>query len=111
MITPVGIEVYLCPAADRIYGLIDPTGGYFDAAGDFDRLLPTDHVAFPILGKVDPYGFHQLDSNSMPGLLNEIDHLLPGPRPRLEWRGLMRLRTRAVYCMENADSSMCFVGD
>ena len=110
----MGTEVYLSRAGDRIDGFVDPAGGHFDAAGDFDRLLPTDAVAFPILGQVDPYGIHQLDHTSMPGLLIEVDHLLTGlasARPDREWRGLMRLRTLTQYCIENADTTTVFVGD
>jgi hypothetical protein len=36
----MGIQVELRVAGDRVRILLDPDGGSFDAAGDFDRLLP-----------------------------------------------------------------------
>jgi hypothetical protein len=107
----MGIEVYLYRAADRIDGLLDPAGGYFDAAGDFDRLLPTDAVAFPILSQLGPYDDLQLDHTSMLELIHEIHCLLPSARPGREQRGLARLRTLAEQCAENTDSTMTFMGD
>ena len=34
--------------------LADPSGGTFNAAADFDRLLPVTQDAFPALGRIDP---------------------------------------------------------
>jgi hypothetical protein len=36
--------------------LADPSGGKFDAAGDFDQLLPVPEDIFPVLARIDPYG-------------------------------------------------------
>jgi hypothetical protein len=35
--------------------LADPSGGIFNAAGDFDRLLPVTGEAFPILARIGPF--------------------------------------------------------
>ena len=39
----------------RVVGLADPAGGRFDAAGDFDRLLPDAHDGCAVWGQIDPY--------------------------------------------------------
>jgi len=36
--------------------LADPAGGTFNAAGDFDSLIPSAESRFSVLSKVDPYG-------------------------------------------------------
>lgn len=45
----MGVQVYLYRSGRRITGLADPTSGHFDAAGDFDRLIPTTDMTFPVL--------------------------------------------------------------
>jgi hypothetical protein len=95
----------------RVGGFLDPAGDTFDAAGGFDCLLPSDAVAFPILSKVDPHDLVELDHTRMPGLIHEIDLLLPSARPGPERRGLVRLRTLVEHCVENTAVTMTFMGD
>jgi hypothetical protein len=104
----VGVEVYLRCAGRRVGGFLDPAGGYFDAAGDFDCLLPPDAVAFPILSKLDPHDIVEIDHSWMPGLIHEINLLLPNARPGPERRGLVRL---VEHCVENTAVTMTFMGD
>ena len=46
----------------RLVTLVDPSGGTFTAAGDFDRLIPADDARLPLLSSLDPFGeFDVLD--------------------------------------------------
>jgi hypothetical protein len=111
MIILVGVQVYLHQRGIRIVGLPDPAGGYFDAAGDFDRFLPADTTDFPMLAQVDPHGDLDLDQPSMPPLLHELDQLLPVARPGPEHDGLIRLRTLARYCAGHPEVTLSFTGE
>jgi hypothetical protein len=79
MIDAMGIQVYLHRGNKRVVDQHDPAGGHVDAAGDFDRLLPTDTIDFPILGHVDPHDDVKLGHGQMPDLISEIDRLLSIP--------------------------------
>ena len=107
----MGVQVYLYRAGKRISGLADPSGGHFDAAGDFDRLIPTADTAFPVLSRVDPDQDLELDPQSMPELTAEIDRLLPQARQGPEQRGLLRLRALAQTCAATPGASLLFLGD
>ena len=54
----MGLSVILrTDRGEQVRGLDDPNGGTFDAAGDFDRLLPDDtNVSYRLIRSVDPYG-------------------------------------------------------
>jgi hypothetical protein len=52
----------------------DPSGGTFDAAGDFDRLLGRE--ALSVLGSVDPHTDTAMVSSEMPALLRDIESAL-----------------------------------
>lgn len=52
----MGIQVELHAAGERVRALPDPSGGLFDAAGDFDRLLRHRVTDLPLLGSVDLHG-------------------------------------------------------
>jgi hypothetical protein len=41
---------------DMLLDLEDPAGGTFDAAGDFDRVLPDGDTSFTLLRYIDRYG-------------------------------------------------------
>jgi hypothetical protein len=94
----MGIQAYLYRGGIHVERLADPAGGTFDAAGDFVRLLPTDKVAFPILGNLDPFDDFELHQAAMADPIAEIDQLLPTARNDRERRGLERLRTLARLC-------------
>jgi hypothetical protein len=52
----------------------DPSGGTFDAAGDFDELL--DSPDLPILDAIDPYGDTTVGAAAMAALLADVDRAL-----------------------------------
>jgi hypothetical protein len=107
----MGIQAYLYRGGIHVDRLADPAGGTFDAAGDFDPLLPTDEVAFPILGNLDPFDDLELHPAVMANLIAEIDQLLPTARNDRERRGLERLRALARMCSQTDNGSLVFVGD
>jgi hypothetical protein len=107
----MGVVVYLYQGSKRIVALADPAGGSFDAAGDFDRVLPEGDAAFPLLGRVDPYDDTEFPQSAMPELISDIDRLLPTAQEGPEQRGLLRLRAMAERCAHTADGSLVFIGD
>ena len=57
----------------EVRGLRDPSGGRFDAAGDFDRVL--DNVPEGSLDAwrpIDPYGIVTLSTAELPALLADL---------------------------------------
>jgi hypothetical protein len=106
----MGVRAELHHVGAQMAALPDPSSGTFDAAGDFDRLIPVGDPAFPVLGQVDPHDELWLDASQMAELLSEIDRLLPRAKPGPEQRGLHRLRTLALRCAEFG-GRMSFVGD
>jgi hypothetical protein len=92
-----------------IRGIADPSGGTFDAAGDFDRFIGSPTL--PTLGSIDPYADTTLVSPEMPGLLHDIQVALGSAREGPEVRGLMRLESLARHCQEDLSTHLVFVGD
>jgi hypothetical protein len=82
----------------------------FDAAGDFDRLLPEGGSVFAVLGSVDPYGDTALTTVQMDGLLAEINALETRRLRPTERRGLERLRVLATRCRDDAQLYLKFIG-
>ena len=76
----VGVNAYLYQAGQPVAGLVDPSGGRFDAAGDFDRLIPAVDASFTLLSQVDPYDDLELPQSSMSALAAEVDTILPSAR-------------------------------
>jgi hypothetical protein len=107
----VGVMVELQLAGRPVRALPDPTGGSFDSAGDFDRLIERRDTACPVLGSVDPYGETRLVWAEMGPLIQEIDRLLVQARPGPEEHGLTRLRVLALHCSEQPDAELVFIGD
>jgi hypothetical protein len=107
----MGVQVYLHEGTTPIRRLADPAGGTFDAAGDFDQLLPTGDTAFPILGRIDPHDDLELGQAAMADLIDEIDRLLPIARTDHERRGLQRLRTLADLCSRTDNRTLIVTGD
>jgi hypothetical protein len=104
------VVVELHCAGEQVTGLPDPNGGRFDAAGDFDSLLPTTDPAFPILGRIETYDDRSFDTSHMTQLLGEIDVLLPATLPGPAQRGLIRLRALASACAQRG-GCLIFRGD
>jgi hypothetical protein len=106
----MGIEVTLRRGdGQRVTGLPDPSGGTFDAAGDFDSLIESSDL--PLLGSIDPYGETTLNARQSAALIEEVDSALDNPRPGPEARGLRRLRAMAEMCRTDASLTLCVVGD
>jgi len=106
----MGITAELQMAGRPIRALPDPTGGSFDAAGDFDRLIERPDRDWPVLGSIDPYGETRLVPAEMGPLIQEIDRLLAQARPGPEQHGLARLRVLALRCSQH-DAELVFIGD
>jgi hypothetical protein len=106
----VGIEAEMILVGERVRRLSDPDGGSFDAAGDFDRLVPSAGHAFALLGRVDAHGETCFEYGEMEQLVAEIDLLLSEARPGPEYRGLMRLRVMALRCARE-HGKLVFLGD
>lgn len=106
----VGVRVVL-RVDGRQATLADPAGGTFDAAGDFDRLLPVSAEAFPVLSRIDPFGEVRIPTEDLSALASEVDSLLEMPIDGAERRGLLRLRELATKGQTLATSELRFVGD
>ncbi|HUA42590.1 MAG TPA: hypothetical protein VMA32_13535 [Streptosporangiaceae bacterium] len=107
----MGIAVSLYRNGQRVTALADPAGGHFDAAGDFDRLIPSFRNDLPLLSSVDPFGGVTVQQTSMQALIAEVNSLLRDARPGPEQRGLLRLRALAEACAALAGSELLFRGD
>lgn len=88
----------------QIVALPDADGRTFDAAGDFDRLLPMetqlplrDAPELPVLSRIEAYADVEFSSQDMPAIEQEAGRLLPLAKPGPEVRGLQRLCTLARH--------------
>ena len=88
----------------RIVALPDPSGGMFDAAGDFDRLLPMenqlpvrDAPELPMLSRIEAYADVEFSSDDMVAVGKEAARLMQVAKPGPETRGLERLRVLAEH--------------
>jgi hypothetical protein len=89
--------------------LLDPSGGTFDAAGDFDRLLGG---AEGLLRYVDPYGDTVFNRVQAPDLIRDIDLLaMAAGVTAVERRGLDRLRIMAEQLRDSVHRYLWFIGD
>lgn len=100
-----------------VRGLPDPSGGTFDAAGDFDRFFDESYLGHPrdlhlgTLGAVDPYATTEMGPDGMRALLADIDLALLATEEGPERRGLLRLQVMAETCAEMPGSTMTWIGD
>jgi hypothetical protein len=97
-------------------GFPDPSGGTFDAAGDFDRFIdqPPYGLAsngLPTLESVDPFGDTKLPSGVMGRLIADCGRALKVAKEGPERRGLLRLRVLAEECSRDPESALFWVGD
>jgi hypothetical protein len=106
----MGLDVEL-RAADGtpITGLPDPSGGTFDAAGNFDRMLEPSE-AWPTLSGIDPFNDTVLSASELGPLLQDIEAALAVATDGSERRGLLRLRVMAQRCQDEG-SVLVFQGD
>jgi len=91
--------------------LADPSGGTFEAAGDFDRLLPASAANFPVLARVDPFGRTVISGADLAALAHEAGELLGQAVEGPEGRGLLRLRALALAGQDDPGAEMCLLGD
>jgi hypothetical protein len=106
----MGIQAELRVADKPVRRLPDPAGGFFDAAGDFDRLISRVTPALRLFGRVDRHGETRFGATLMQQLIVGVKLLLAQATAGAEHRGLMRLRTMAERCAEE-DGELVFVGD
>ncbi len=109
----MGVEVYLRDERGReLQGLADPAGGTFDAAGNFDRLVPrADDETYPCWRAVDRDETTVFFSQEMPAFLLELARIRMSARSDLERRGLDRLRVMAERCLSDSALALWFCGD
>ena len=105
---PVAAE--LLDQEGRRIRLTDPSGGYFDTAGDFDRLIGHGSESLVVWTLVDAADV-VLTAPQMPGLLADVRVLLAMARPGAEERGLLRLLAMVEACAGNDTFSIRFLGD
>jgi len=91
--------------------LDDPSGGTFDAAGDFDRLIPADSPDLPALSALDPYGEWTVPFDRLSDLAAEVASVRRDARPGPEEHGLDRLSALISACLTQEDLVVVFAGD
>ena len=96
---------------EQVLGFVDPAGGHFDAAGDFDGVLPDGDDSFLLLKYVDRYGETVFNTVQMDDLLGDIDRLAALDLQPIERRGLARLRVMAKRCRDEPHMYLWFIGD
>jgi hypothetical protein len=107
----VGLVAYLKVAGARAT-VADPSGGTCDAAGDFDRLLPLDQHAYPLLSQIDPHGDLTLSGGQIRAALAEVDRLLTtATMTPVERRGLLRLRPLLADGARERTARLIIIGD
>lgn len=106
---PVVVE--LLDAQEHRVVLPDPSGGYFDAAGDFDRLIGHAPEALTTWALLQEYERVLLAPEQMPSLLADLDELLRVAKLGPEERGLRRLVAMAEACRDSAALSLRCTGD
>lgn len=105
---PIWVELRRSDSSP-VRDVADPSGGTFDAAGDFDRFI--GRPALPVLGAIDSCADTSMTSVEIPGLLRDVELALGDAKDGPEIRGLLRLRTLAGLCQDDASTCLIFVGD
>ena len=90
----MGLVAEVQDADGRRVAVDDPSGGTFDGAGDFDRLIPAKSTHLPLLSSVDPYGEWLVPFDRLPELAAEVAVIRADARPAPEARD--RSRTEAA---------------
>lgn len=99
--------------------LPDPSGGDFDAAGDFDDVISRFASDVPVLASLDPYSSGVLTAEQASRVVAEVDVLLKRigervadeQRPGQTRRGLRRLQEMALYASTQRGASLGWTGD
>ena len=95
----------------RLVTLVDPSGGTFTAAGDFDRLVPADDARLPLLSSLDPFGEWAVPFDRLGDLAAEVAVIAGQAREGAESRGLARLTAQVEWCVHAVDQRLTFIGD
>jgi L-ascorbate metabolism protein UlaG (beta-lactamase superfamily) len=101
----------------RVLAMPDPSGGTFDAAGDFDRFFDETYAGhlvdldLAVLGSVDPYADTEMHGDDMAQLLEDIDAVPSHAKAGPELRGLLRLQVMAQRCADDHGSRLMWLGD
>ena len=109
--TAVGITSEVRDLDGRTVTVVDPTGGTFTPAGDFDRLIPSDNPQLPLLSALDPFGEWTVPFDRLRDLASEVDVLAGQARDGAESRGLARLAAQVESCVGAVDQRLIFLGD
>ena len=107
----MGVDAVLHVHGQRVVGLPDPTGGTFDAAGDFDRLLPLSKDAYPVLSRIDLEGVADFDPSDMAVIVREVETALPLTSTDRERRGLLRMQALAAHGSLTPGATLRVTGD
>jgi len=101
--------VFATLSGEVVRDIPDPMGGVCDAAGGFDRLIPTSSGG--LLDQVDSSGDTSFGGWHTRQILPEVDALLDRrDLTATEQRGLLRLRALAEHAVSRAEQSLCFRG-
>ena len=107
----MGLVAEVRDADGRRVAVDDPSGGTFDGAGDFDRLIPATSTHLPLLSSVDPYGEWLVPFDRLAELAAEVAVIRADARPGPEARGLDRLVAQISACLAGQASALIFLGD
>lgn len=116
VLVPISVELRAANGL-QVRMMPDPSGGTFDASGDFDRFIDeafTEHdedLDLPVMRSVDPYGDTEMKADVMPSLLRDIANAIPLATGGTELRGLLRLRVMAEQCAAHPGTSLVWLGD
>ena len=94
-----------------VRGLPDPEDGTFNAAGEYDRLIPFEDQSFRLLRYVNPHGDTVFNTLQMQDLLADLDQVDEREAQAIERRGLARLRVIAERCRDEPHLYVWFIGD
>jgi hypothetical protein len=107
----VGVHAVVIDREGRqVWGVNDPSGGSFDAAGDFDRLLGRVPEALT-RSSIDLYGTSTFRRAQAASLLRELPTISERAEEGAEQRGLARLAVLAALCESDEGMSLRFVVD
>jgi hypothetical protein len=107
----VGVTSEVRDLDGRRVALDDPLGGTFDAAGDFDRVIPADRANLPARSSIDPYGEWVVPVDRLGALADEVAALRGDAKPGPEDHGLIRLEKQIEACLSRPDLRLILQGD
>jgi hypothetical protein len=106
----VPVCVVLIDADGRPQILADPSGGTFDAAGDFDRLIG-EYAELPMWSSLYAEERWTFEGDDLAALLRDLDILDTHARAGTEVRGFLRLRVQLEAALRNPELTLEWCGD